>query len=252
MLIDPFTTIAQIINFLILVVLLKKFLYHPIIEAMEQREKRIALRFQEATDQVNLAQQEAEHYLQQQEELQKQRGKLLREAQLEADARKELLIRQLKAEVEAKQNQWYEALNRDREALVKEFRQKASQKLMSMARRALEDLANADLEQQIITNFIDRLENIDSISLLNNSEESIVICSSFPITPENQTKLIQVLETILNQKPVNVSWKITPDVLCGIELRTQSYKIAWNLGHYLDQLEAEIRRSLTEFERKPN
>ncbi len=42
--IDWFTTGAQIINFLILIWLLKKLLFKPIINAMEQREQGLANR----------------------------------------------------------------------------------------------------------------------------------------------------------------------------------------------------------------
>ena len=42
LLIDWFTVIAQVINFFILVWLLKHFLYKPIINAIDAREKRIA------------------------------------------------------------------------------------------------------------------------------------------------------------------------------------------------------------------
>ncbi|MFQ3186924.1 MAG: F-type H+-transporting ATPase subunit b, partial [Marinomonas primoryensis] len=42
MLIDWFTVIAQLINFLVLVWLLKRFLYRPILNAIDAREKRIA------------------------------------------------------------------------------------------------------------------------------------------------------------------------------------------------------------------
>jgi F-type H+-transporting ATPase subunit b len=42
MLIDWFTVGAQVLNFLILVWLMKRFLYKPILNAIDAREKRIA------------------------------------------------------------------------------------------------------------------------------------------------------------------------------------------------------------------
>ena len=42
MLIDWFTVAAQAVNFLILVWLLKRFLYKPVLAAIDEREKRIA------------------------------------------------------------------------------------------------------------------------------------------------------------------------------------------------------------------
>ena len=48
MLIDWFTVCAQIVNFLVLVALLKHFLYGPILRAMDAREQTIAGRLAEA------------------------------------------------------------------------------------------------------------------------------------------------------------------------------------------------------------
>ena len=48
MLIDWFTVGAQIVNFLILVWLLKHFLYKPILNAIDAREKRIAAELADA------------------------------------------------------------------------------------------------------------------------------------------------------------------------------------------------------------
>ena len=46
--IDWLTTGAQIINFLVLLWLLKRFLYQPVIRAMDRREEKIAHRIREA------------------------------------------------------------------------------------------------------------------------------------------------------------------------------------------------------------
>lgn len=48
MLIDWFTVAAQAVNFLVLVWLLKRFLYKPILGAMDAREQRIASQLRQA------------------------------------------------------------------------------------------------------------------------------------------------------------------------------------------------------------
>jgi F-type H+-transporting ATPase subunit b len=48
MLIDWFTVGAQALNFLILVWLMKRFLYKPILHAIDEREKRIAAELADA------------------------------------------------------------------------------------------------------------------------------------------------------------------------------------------------------------
>ena len=52
--IDWFTFSAQIINFLVLVWLLKKFLYKPVLAAMEKRKAALVARHQEAEEQKRL------------------------------------------------------------------------------------------------------------------------------------------------------------------------------------------------------
>ena len=48
MLINWFTVLAQAVNFLLLIYLLKRFLYGPILKAMNAREKRISDRLNDA------------------------------------------------------------------------------------------------------------------------------------------------------------------------------------------------------------
>ncbi|MBU0908993.1 MAG: F0F1 ATP synthase subunit B, partial [Proteobacteria bacterium] len=56
--IDWFTFCAQIINFLILVWLLKKVLYQPVLNAMAEREAKIAARLNDAAEQAAQAEHE--------------------------------------------------------------------------------------------------------------------------------------------------------------------------------------------------
>ena len=59
MLINPFTVLAQLVNFLILVWLLKRFLYKPILHAIDEREKGIAAQLAQAEGKVAEAQKRA-------------------------------------------------------------------------------------------------------------------------------------------------------------------------------------------------
>ena len=77
MLIDWFTTVAQIINFLILIALLRYFLYRPIVSAMEKREKAVADRWHEAEQQRDQARAEAELQRKKNQELEEQPEQLI-------------------------------------------------------------------------------------------------------------------------------------------------------------------------------
>ena len=69
MLINWFTVFAQVLNFLILVALLRWFLYKPILKVMHKRQMQLEDRWQEAERLQAEAQQALITYQQQQQEL---------------------------------------------------------------------------------------------------------------------------------------------------------------------------------------
>ena len=80
MLIDWFTVGAQAINFIILVWLLKRFLYKPILDAVDAREKRIATELADADAKKAEAEKERDEFQHKNEEFDRQRAALLSKA----------------------------------------------------------------------------------------------------------------------------------------------------------------------------
>ena len=99
-----FTVAAQVVNFLILVWLLHRFLYGPIVAAMDRREQRIAERLQDAQRKSDAAAAEADAYRRQREELNAERDRLLAEARLEAETLRSTLIEAARAEMARRSN----------------------------------------------------------------------------------------------------------------------------------------------------
>ena len=60
--INWFTVIAQIVNFLILVWLLKRFLYKPILKAIDERERKIESQLKDADDRESNAKMEQDEF----------------------------------------------------------------------------------------------------------------------------------------------------------------------------------------------
>ncbi len=90
--IDWFTVIAQVINFLILVWLLKRFLYKPILHAIDEREKGIATQLAQAEAKKAEAQQERDDFQHKNEAFDQERAALLKKATDEAQAERQRLL----------------------------------------------------------------------------------------------------------------------------------------------------------------
>ncbi len=249
MLINWFTVTAQVINFLVLVYLLKRFLYGPIIKAMDEREKRIALRLEEGQRKKNEAEREVERYLKKNRDLDNRREALLSEIKEEADARRKELMNEARNQVDAVRDKWYEAIEREKEAFLQDLRQRAGRQTCAIARQALKDLANIDLEHHIVLVFIERLRNLDKEELeaikesFQKSGGRVNLRSAFEIPQE---MIRQIAEALQNHgaDPVDLQLKVSSDVICGIELKVHGRKIAWSLEDYLETLEEALVEAL--------
>ena len=101
MLIDWFTVAAQIVNFLILVWLLKHFLYKPILDAIDAREKRIAAELADADAKRADAGKERTDFENKNKAFDEQRSALLGKATDEAKTERERLIDETKKYAES-------------------------------------------------------------------------------------------------------------------------------------------------------
>lgn len=247
MLIDWFTVIAQILNFLILVYLLYRFLYKPITKATGKRQQKLQERWQSAEAALADAEEEAAHYHQQQQELQQRRQSLLQSAQEKAEQQRQELIQTARQAVKGQQDKWQQALEREQREFLRDLRQQLGHQTYGVARQALQDLANADLEKQTISTFLERLQRLDEqqrqdlTTLGQQSDQEITIRSSFDLSSETRDRILQVLQSEQiadHEKPQFIK---APDLIWGIELEVGDQKVAWNISHYLDSLEAQFQ-----------
>lgn len=246
--IDWFTFIAQIINFIILVFLLWRFLYKPITKTMGERRKRIERQWKEAQQKQEEAEAEAKSYRQKQQDLEQRREELLNEAKEKAKAEQETLIKQARQEVDRKQAEWQESIERQQDSFLENLRQRVQEQTHKISRRALQDLANAELEERAISVFIERLKHLEDEERktfrqsVQESEEDVVINSAFDMSEETQQKLRDTLrqENIVNGNEIKFS--TSSDLICGVEMRSKNHQIAWSLADYLESLEEQLSK----------
>ena len=243
--IDLFTLGAQIINFLVLVLLLRHFLYRRVVRAMDERETRIDSRLKEAQERKKEAEQEAESYRKKNQELLDRDEELLAKAREEADIWRKKLEENARIEVEENKARWYEAVERQKEAFLIDLRRRAGEQTYIIVRRVLKDLANDDLERQIINTFIKLLANLedDEKEAIKAFDQGIIIRSAFEI-PEIMRRMVE--ETVRDQigNDSSIRFETAPDLICGIELHARDRQITWSLASYLDALEEDISRAL--------
>jgi len=245
MLIDWFTVGAQIVNFLILVWLLKHFLYKPILDAIDAREKRIAAELADADTKKAEAEKERTDFEDKNKVFVEQRSALLSKAADEAKAERERLIDQAKKDAEALRVTQADALRGDQIRMTSEITLLAENEVFAIARKALTDLATVSLEERVGEVFTLRLRELDPKAkellgaALKDSSQPALVRSAF-VLPADQRAAIQNALNESFSAAVRIKFEDSQEVICGIELTVNGQKVAWSISSYLAELSKKV------------
>lgn len=251
--IDWFTFAAQIINFLILVALLKRFLYGPILKAIADREEEIASRF-ELAEREQSAAQATRHDLQKQlDDLATTRQQLLAEAAEEVERWKQERLGEAHADVSQARSDWFAAVDRERDQLRSNLLTQYRKHALQMARGILECLADADSQTLLVDSFIRQLAahlastQSSGTTLVSEARagEPVTVRSAFELSDGQQSKIADALARAGVERGA-IHFRLDDTLISGIEVRTQDQAISWNASDSLEFLEARFSRDLDE------
>ncbi len=248
MLIDWTTVIAQIVNFLILLVLLKYFLYDRIISAMDKREERIQDRLEEAERKRQEAERELNEFEEKNRKMDRKREEILNQAREEAESYKKELIQDARQEVESLQKRWRRSIEQEKESFIRELRRLAGKQVYDICRRALAELADTEVQDRTVAVFIDRFERMEEGKKadLLSVDGAMVVKSGQELDSEKRKKIEKALQGAVEGAP-EISYETDPDLILGIEVKRRDKKVAWSLENYLSNLE---RETLSAFEKE--
>ena len=250
MLFDWFTFIAQFINFIILVLLLKRFLFKPILNAIDERENKIAAKIQDAENLKKEATTELNDYTKKNAELSAQRQELLDNSIKEAEAERNKQLEQLHADIEGLRKKFDEAIRNEQKSLSAEIKQRAREEIFVIVRKVLADLASSNLENQMTGVFIDRLNRLDKaekeqmLSEVRRAKGGLTIRTTYKLAQEQQ----KILTDILNNShfgKLQLRFETTPELVSGIELVAGGYKLVWSIEDYLQSLEENLAETVS-------
>jgi len=254
MLFDWFTIIAQVFNFLILVWLMKHFLYKPILNAIDAREKRIADELASADKKKAEAQKESDEFKHKNEEFDKQRAALLSKATQDAETERQKLMDEAKKAADVLSVKRQESLRNDAKNLNQAISLRTQQEVFAIARKTLRDLSTTTLEECMTGVFIRRLQGMDSqtknglLNVLKTSSQSGTVRSAFDLA-EGQRAAIQNALNVSFSADIHLKFETAPDLIGGIEFTSNGQRLAWSIADYLKSLEKGVDELLKEKEK---
>jgi len=232
---DWFTFVAQLVNFGLLLLLLRLFLYRPVLDLMEQRQEQLSQAWEDAHAAEANAEAEAARLAAVRAELEGERRKRL--AQVEEEAASLRARRQTEARAEAEEERRRQAARflSERDALVNRLLDKGASVLVSELDAALSELADSDLEEQSTRLFARGLANLppDQVERLRGSTGKPVVTTAFEPSAEMREHL-EVAVAAATGSSAKPEFELDPGLLFGAALTVGPVRV-----------EASGRRRLT-------
>jgi F-type H+-transporting ATPase subunit b len=243
--IDWFTVGAQILNFLILVWLLQRFLYGPITRAMARREARIEGGLAEIRDGRAGLEEAAAKLAEDRAALDARRAAMLETAREEARALRARLESELRAEMEVRRASWQAGLEAERAAFADTLRRKAGHQVIEIVARILRDYAGTDLAGHMAGVFADRLAALEPERkealrrAAQRAGPAAEVESSVPLSSGARSAITRALHEGV-APGIEVAYREDPDLLLGVRLTIGEQTLEWSAGQFLHRLETAL------------
>ncbi len=240
--IDWFTLIAQIINFLILLFILKKVLFERVVEAMRKRENRIAEQIQRAKQKEKEAETLEDALQKKAEDWEREKKNRENELKDEITEKRKRWADEAREEVAAKRQAWMSQLKKDRREFKTIFQETAVDRIFHVCGKVLRDLADQDLETAITGQFCVQIHHMDDSAAarlyqaVNGDDTELLLESRFGLDAQQRGNVEAALSERLD-RPVTIRSVSNDQLSAGIMLKAGDWVLEWHAGRYLDELQ---------------
>ena len=235
--VDWITVLAQIVNFLVLIWLLKRYLYRPILNGIDAREAEIAERMSAAT----LAEEKAEatkvEYIEQLATLRANEMAMTDSARQKAEAARDVLLADAQELFEKERSDWKAHLELEGHKYIADLHKTGASALLSLTRKALDDLADETLEERIVAHVATRLVPMsDELLKAASGATEAIATTRDPLPYSARERLIADMHNVLPDMALRFETDTTQSP--GLVLRMGGAQVAWTIDTYIDGLDA--------------
>ena len=241
-----FGVIAQVINFFLMLFILQKLLYKPVVKAMDERQISIQKSQKEADEKMNNAKELISEYKDKMAGVEDEKSSIINQARIEAKEKKESLLEDYKTEADRKRASYLKEIEDEKKNFIDNLRKTMGQSAVKIASHILEMISSKDLEDEVFNSFIGELNNLE-----NNIEEKrtlkdekqVILNSARDLSDGEKDQIQEKLkETLKNLE--TIEYNVEPDLVLGYELNLETYTVHTSIKNYLDAVESDILKML--------
>ena len=240
------TFALQVANFLILVWLLKRFLFKPVSAIVARRKEEIARGMAEASAEKQKALNLQRDLQAQRAGIEAERQKAFDEQRLQLAAECKRMIDEARAEAEKIRNQAAAQLGEERTAATQELFSRTLELAVNLAERLLRELAPPAIEQAFLTRVLDYLDGLpapERAALVSHlGANSLVVTTAHPLDAREEAQWREQLGKRIGAA-AGIQFNSEPGLIAGAEITFPSAILRFNWRDALTTAAREINRN---------
>lgn len=243
---DLITFLAQIVNLFVLVWLLKRFLYRPILAVIEKRQQEIRDKVQTAEDMRLQSEKERKKWEKEKATYEAEHQKELSQIAQELEEKRKEGLAEIKSSLQRQRLKMQNDLLAEMSALHTDIGHFIATDFLHLAGVALRELSDCCPLDQALNRFLKKITTLDKhalkiINIVIQKQNVIFINSSETLNKKQTQEIVQVLKKNFHLAPkCKIKFNVVPELILGIEMRTGDISLDWNIKAYLDILNANL------------
>lgn len=242
--ISPFEIIAQIFNFLILMYLMNRLLYKPVMETMRKRQEEIAMKLDEAERMEMEARELIESYRKKMTGIEEERRSILDEANEEAGLRKESLLEGFREEALKKRRSFLDEVESEKERLSEDLRVSLARNASLIAGGILNEVSGEELSERALETFLKRIRELKpEDDYLSGEKVRPLVKSAREIDESVKEAIRGALAERLGVEKVP-DFTVDSSLGEGYLLRLETRLVEVSMRRYLEEAEKRILKAI--------
>jgi len=232
---DWTTFILEIINFLILVWLLRRFLYRPVMNVVAERRAAIAKTLEEASSERNEAISLKSQFENRLQDWQKERETARDQLRDEIETERRKRMTQLEGELTQQRLREQVLAERREESLLREARRQAVALSGQFAAKLLARLADPAIQERLLAMLLEDLAHLNDREreqLARSQKGAVLVVSAFPLSEQQRGNITAAFQKVLGIG-AEYDFRENPALQAGVSIHIGAQRLQANLQEEL-------------------
>ncbi|MBL7200168.1 MAG: F0F1 ATP synthase subunit delta [Anaerolineae bacterium] len=248
------TLLLQIVNFLVMVFILTRFFFKPVVRILDERSKKVTSALEEAEQREKRATEMAAEYEQKLVEVQEQVVNMKQSAQEELEQTKQKYLDETRQEIQAMREKAEGELKEARQQGIYQHRRELGHLVTTLSGRLMREAGGDAFQRTAVDRFVERFSMLpaEEVRQALASSESTVIGVQLASASEVSADILERLTGRAQElagKPVELVHKVDPTMIAGLSMRFGDVIIDGSLSGQLQNLSdrymADLERDTT-------